>query len=238
MIRIAIVEDDIESQQLLIEYLAQYEKETTTQFEISVYQDGMEITDTQTSRWDIIFMDIKMKHMDGMTAAKKIRQYDSVVIIIFITSMAKFAIKGYEVDALDFVLKPIKYQQFFAKMVKALNLLKKITEHKYLFLPVGEKKERVSTDQILFIEVKTHNLYIVTDTITYCMRYSMSKLEKELENFHFVRCNNSYLVNLKNVTGIEKEYVLIGNHQIPISRTKKKQFLEALSCFLVGGYNR
>lgn len=236
MIRIAIVEDERDCQLSLAEYLGRFGNENDKKFDIVLFDDGMDITENYESRWDIIFMDIKMKHMDGMTAARKIREYDQAVIIIFITTMAKFAIKGYEVDALDFVLKPLKYPQFVDKMKKALSSLSRISEHKYLLLPIEDRKERVSTEQILFIEVKSHNLYIVTEQGTYTMRYSISKLEKELTGYHFIRCNNSYLINLKNVTGVEKDIVMINENRIPISRTRKKQFLESLSNYLVGGY--
>lgn len=236
MIRIAIVEDEDSCREQLEDYIRRYEKEQNRVFQITLFEDGLDITEGYQSEWDIIFMDIKMKHMDGMTAAKEVRRYDTAVIIIFITTMAKFAIKGYEVDALDFVLKPVKYQQFSAKMQKALNMVKRISEQKYLFLPVEDRKERVSIENILYIEVKNHNLFIVTEHASYVIRSSMTEMEKELENYHFVRCNHSYLVNLKHVTGILKDMVQLGAYQLPISRPKKKQFLRELSDYLEAGY--
>lgn len=236
MIQIAIVEDEKDCQDQMKDFIKRYEKTCDQTFEITVFNDGMDITEHYESTWDIIFMDIKMKHLDGMSTAMHIRKYDPAVIIIFITNMAKFAIKGYEVDALDFVLKPLEYEKFKAKMLKALNMLKKISEHKYLLLPIDDRKERVSTDQILYIEVKNHNLYFVTENDTYIMRNSLKKIEQELAGYHFARCSNSYLVNVKNVTGIEKDLVQLGQHKIPISRSSKKNFLQVLSNYLVGGY--
>lgn len=138
-------------------------------------------------------------------------------------------------DGLDFVLKPITYAQFSMKLKKALVLLKK-KEERYLMLPIEERKVRVSTDDILFIEVKNHNLHIVTRSMTYVMRSSMQQIERELTDCHFVRCNNSYLVNLKNVTGVQKDTVIVGEYELPVSRPKKKQFLKALSDYLGTGY--
>lgn len=236
MIRIAIVEDEKEYQEKLKEYISRFETECGQSFQTTFFKDGLDIVDEYKPVWDIILMDIKMRHMDGMEAAGKIRQYDPAVLIIFITTMAQYAIKGYEVDALDFVLKPITYGQFSLKMQKALAMLKK-TEEKYLLLPIEDRKERVSTNEILFIEVKNHNLHIVTRRTTYVMRYSMQEMEKELKDAHFTRCNNSYLVNLKNVTGVQKETVIVDSYELPISRPKKKQFLKELSDYLGAGYH-
>lgn len=236
MIRIAVVEDEKSYQDKLKEYIGRFETECGQPFQITFFRDGLDIVDDYRPIWDIILMDIKMKHMDGMETAGKIRRYDPAVLIIFITTMAQYAIKGYEVDALDFVLKPITYSQFSQKMQKALAMLKK-GEDKFLLLPQEDRKERVSTNEILFIEVRNHYLHVVTGGTTYVMRYSMQEIEKELQDYHFVRCNNSYLVNLKNVTGVQKDSVLVGTHELPISRPKKKLFLKALSDYLGAGYH-
>lgn len=235
MIRIAIVEDENEYQTQLANYISRYEKENNQTFEITVFSDGLDIVDNYTPLWDIIFMDIRMKHLDGMAAAAKIRRYDPAVTIIFITTMAQYAIKGYEVDALDFILKPVSYAQFAMKLKKALSAVKK-REEKYLLLPIEDRKERVSAAEILFIEVQNHNLHVITKKQTYVMRLSMQVMEKELTPYHFVRCNNSYLINLYNVTGVNRDSVLIGKYEIPISRPRKKQFLKALSDYIGIGY--
>lgn len=235
MVRIAVVEDEKESQEQLVSYVSRYEKEAEQKFEVTVFSDGMDIVENYHPVWDIIFMDIRMKHLDGMKAAEKIRRYDPAVILIFITTMAQYAIKGYEVDALDFVLKPVTYAQFSMKLTKALSVVKK-REEKYLFLPVEDRKERVALSEILFIEVRNHNLHVVTKKQTYIMRLSMQVMERELTPYHFVRCNNCYLVNLANVTGVNRDSVLIGTFDLPISRPKKKQFLQALSDYIGAGY--
>lgn len=235
MIRIAVVEDEKDCQEQLGRYIKQYGKETGQLFDVTVFSDGLDIVENYNPIWDIIFMDIRMKHMDGMKAAGKIREYDPAVIIIFITTMGQYAIKGYEVDALDFVLKPVSYAQFSMKMRKAAALIRK-TEEKYLLLPVEDRKERVSTRDILFLEVQNHNLQVVTRNKIYVMRHSMQAAEKDLADCHFVRCNNSYLVNLANVTGVNKDTVTVEKYELPISRPRKKQFLKALSDYLGAGY--
>ena len=101
MIKIAIVEDEAMYAKQLEEFLHQYEAENQEAFEITIYSDGDQIVNKYKSQFDIILMDVEMKFMDGMSAAEEIRKMDSEVVIIFITNMAQYAIRGYAVDALD-----------------------------------------------------------------------------------------------------------------------------------------
>lgn len=109
MIRIAIVEDETVYKEQLIEYLKEFEQERSETLKIDTFSDGDEIVENYQAQFDIILMDIQMNFMDGMSAAEEIRKIDSEVVIIFITNLAQYAIKGYEVDALDYILKPISY---------------------------------------------------------------------------------------------------------------------------------
>ena len=95
MIRIALVEDDEDYRREFLTYLEQYERESGQRFRISVFTDGDEITEGYAADYDLILMDIAMRFMDGMTAAEHIRALDSEVVIIFITNMPQFVMKGY-----------------------------------------------------------------------------------------------------------------------------------------------
>ena len=112
MIRIAIVEDDTGYRSQLRKYIDQYQSDFSETVSVSEFSDGLEIVEKYKSEYDIILMDIQMKHMDGMQAAMRIRDMDKNVIIIFITNSAQFAVQGYKVEALDYVLKPIQYFAF------------------------------------------------------------------------------------------------------------------------------
>lgn len=236
MIRVAIVEDEKNCCEQICSYLKQYEQEYDANFQITVFQDGLDIVENYNPVWDIIFMDIKMKHMDGMAAAAKIRQYDAEVVLIFVTTMAQYAIKGYEVDALDFILKPVSYPQFAMKVAKAMNMLKK-KEEKSLLLPLEDCKKKVSVKDVLFIEVKGHELHVATADQIYILRCSMQEMEADLKKCFFSRCHNSYLVNLRHVAEVRKEEIIVKNYTIPISRTRKKIFLEELSDYISADYS-
>lgn len=236
MTHIAIVDDETEFQDELRGYLERFASECGEKIQVSVFDDGIDIISEYAGNWDIIFLDIKMKHMDGMETARKIRELDSGVVLIFITTMARYAIKGYEVDAMDFVLKPLNYVQLSTKLKKAMKFVKRQSGERYLLLPAGEKKERVSSGDILCIEVQGHSMRVVTAKKAYDLRYSMADMEKTLAGCHFARCNQSYLVNLKHVTGVGRETVRVEEYELPISRPKRKQFLKEVSDYLEEGY--
>ena len=135
MIRVAIVEDDAEVQGVLQEYVRRYTRQYGTEFEVTVFADGVDILEDYRAVYDIIFLDVEMKHLDGMTTAERIRQMDADVILIFITNMAQYAIRGYSVGALDYVLKPVPYFAFSQQLLKAVARLEKRAKH-YLTVPV------------------------------------------------------------------------------------------------------
>ena len=133
MYRIAIVEDDKSFIEELKKYLEQYSQEEGQEFEISTFYDGEEILENYVSGYDLILLDIEMPKVNGMDAAEKIREADENVVLMFITNMAQYAIRGYSVGALDFVMKPITYYTFSMKMTRALKRAQK-KEQKPLIL--------------------------------------------------------------------------------------------------------
>ena len=231
MIRVAIVEDEVVYARQLEQYLQRYEKERDLNFHITTFESGLSIVRDYRPEWDIIFLDIRMAQIDGMETAKRIRVQDSSVILIFITSMAQYAIRGYEVDAQDFILKPVNFSQLCVRLDKAVRLLNRDTR-RYLILPFEDRKEKVAVEDILYIEVHNHNLEIVTPKRIYSLRASLQEMEAQLSDCHFSRCNHCYLVNLQNVSGFLKDSVLVGDQELPVSRPKRKQFLQELSDYL------
>ena len=130
MYKIAVVEDEKEYQESLINSLHRIEKEQGEQFMVRLFNDGMDILDEYSVDYDLLLLDIKMKYIDGMETARRIREIDKDVTIIFITSLAQYAIEGYKVQAFDFILKPVKYEQFQVTINHALNSIKKWKKEK------------------------------------------------------------------------------------------------------------
>lgn len=231
MIRIAIVEDDQHYAETLVAFLEQYEKENNQVFHIQRFTDGAEIVTDYPEQLDIILMDIEMEQMDGMTAAEKIRLVDKEVVIIFITNMMHYAMKGYAVEALDYVLKPINYFAFSQRIARALERMKKKKGKQLLISRYGNVK-RISTDELLYVEVHNHDIEYHTLDEVIRVRGTLRALEKELEELAFFRCNSGCLLNLDYVDEMDGSDVIVRGQRIPVSRSRRKEFLDRMNHYL------
>lgn len=231
MIRVALVEDDPICTNELIAYLNQYEKSSGTKIKITAFRDGDEIAVNYRAEYDIILMDIEMQFMDGMTAAEEIRKVDSEVVIIFITNMPQYAIRGYAVDALDYVLKPLSYYAFTQRIDRAIARMKNRT-HNFMTIRVKGADYKLDAADIYYVEVQAHDLIFHLKEKEYLTAGSMRSLEERLDSKVFFRCNKCYLINLEHVDGIENDDALIGKYRIQISRSRKKAFMDALNNYM------
>jgi DNA-binding LytR/AlgR family response regulator len=228
MIRIAIVEDEVLYQEQLTDYLRRFEEDRGETIEIELFSDGDEFVENYKAQFDIILMDVQMRFMDGMTAAEEIRKVDSEVVIIFITNMAQYAIKGYAVDALDYVLKPISYFQFSQRLNRAVDRMK-IREIHYITISLKGGVKRLQISNIYYVESQGHNLIFRTNKGALTASGTMKELEKELSSFHFYRGHKGYLINLEHVEGMKDNCAVVNGEELLVSRTKKKGFMEALA---------
>lgn len=227
-VRIAIVEDNPESMEVLEKNLRRYEKEQHIIFDIMKYGDGDEIATYYESKYDIILLDIEMKRLDGMTTAKIIREFDKEVIIIFITNMPQYAIKGYEVKALSFLIKPVPYFAFSQEISDSISKIKRHSD-KFLLLTTKDGVVRVNISDIFYVETMKHYLIVHEKNGSHTVKLPLKRIEEELAEASFFRCNNCYLVNLDEVMSVKYDYVLVNDTELRISRPRKKEFLEALA---------
>ena len=233
MIRVAIVEDDAEVQGVLQEYVRRYTRQYGTEFEVTVFADGVDILEDYRAVYDIIFLDVEMKHLDGMTTAERIRQMDADVILIFITNMAQYAIRGYSVGALDYVLKPVPYFAFSQQLLKAVARLEKRAKH-YLTVPVEGGLRRLDTASIYYLESEGHRVHFYTDEGDFSAPGALKAFEEKLADCPFARCNSGYLVNLAQVRELRQSTVQVGPCELQVSRPKRKAFLAALTDYIGG----
>ena len=203
MTRIAIVEDEAAVREQLAGYVQRYTRQYGTQFEVTMFTDGVEILEDYRPVYDIIFLDVEMQHLDGMETARRIRELDSDVLLIFITNMAQYAIKGYAVGALDYVLKPVPYFAFSQQLQKAVNQLAKRTRH-YLAVPVDGGMRRLDAATIYYIESEGHRVHFYTEDGDFSAPGALKALEEKLTGRLFARCNSGYLVNLAQVSGVQQ----------------------------------
>ena len=219
MVRIAIVEDEALSRQLLADYLARYSDENGVTFDITYFEDGGAIIGGYKPVYDIILMDIQMTNVDGMTAARAIREVDQEVILVFITSAAQFAIHGYQVGALSYLMKPLPWFAFSQELSRCLEAVAK----------------RRGASVLLQSGTSTHRLDVHTTSGTYSITSSLKAMEGQLDGHDFFRSNSCYLVNLAHVRGVsDQECLMTGGERLRISRPRKKAFMSALASFAGG----
>lgn len=233
-IHIAVVDDEPVFVQQLKEYIRRYEKESGRQIKVTAFTDGEDITDGYRGEYDIILMDIQMRFMDGMTAAEKIRALDHEVIIMFITNMIQYAVRGYEVDAMDYVVKPVEYFAFSQKLDKAVGRLKKSAAVS-ISVPTEDGLQKLAVPDIYYIESQGHNARYETAKGEFLSRVTLKELEGTMAGYGFFRCSKGYLVNMQHVDGIAGNDCMIRGERIPVSRNKKKEFMELLIQYMNEG---
>ncbi len=226
--KIAIAEDQEETRSQIHTYINKYGDENNIGFEVDLYENGAQIVDAYTSQYDIIFFDIEMPEIDGMEASKIIRQKDSEVVIVFITNLAQYAIEGYSVGALDFVLKPINYYAFSMRMERALERAKK-KESKVIILNTVNGIVKFNSNDLYYVEIENRMLHYHTKLGEYVLRGTISSIEEQLAEYHFVKCNQCYLVNLKYVIKVKDNFVYVGKSKLEMSRRSKSSFIKALT---------
>ena len=235
--RTAVIEDIAENTKILLDHLQQYEKETGISIHTTSFQNGMDFISDYHPVWDLILLDIEMPLMNGIETARKIRQLDSDVLIIFVTCMTQYAIEGYSVRALDYVLKPVHYYSFASKMDQVMEILS-TRQKKKLIIHARNEHIRLAPEQLLYVEVQNHTLcYHTQQKLLYSTgNQSLTRLAEELANCGFARCHQAFLVNLQYVVRYDKNNVWLPNDMIPMSRSYYQSFTQALltNCSMEG----
>lgn len=233
MISVAIVDDVSEETELLATYVSRYGKEHNERIEITTFKSGFDFLDRYKAIYDVIFLDIEMPGIDGMETARKLRKYDGEVAIIFVTNIAKYAIQGYAVGALDYFLKPPKYPDIKMRM-DIIRKQKRMSDFS-IVIPYKGGEKRLTAREIVYIESRAHLITFHTESEDYVYRgTTLKQVESDLTAHGFYRCNNCYLVNLKYVTQITENAAIVNGEELQISRSRKKGFLLALAQVLGG----
>ena len=228
--RIIVVDDNEAYSNAILQYIKRIGEETHRIFETTVYKGGQDLVDNYVLS-DIIFLDIKMKCLNGMEAAKKIRELDNQVIIIFVSDTSQYAIDGYSVGAFDYLLKPIDYSVLKDQLGRCIEKIKLSSERYFSCKTVDEGLVRLPVQSILYIESFDHNMSFYTTSKEYRVATSLRNLEDALPKGYFFRCHKSYIVNLAQIASVKGTDLVIANKTIPIARDKKKRFMNALTNF-------
>lgn len=231
MINIGICEDELHYRVNIKDMLGDILSTYSINYKIYEFSSGEELLSNYPKDLDILIMDIQMKIINGMDTARKIREFDQNLEIIFMTSFSEFMQEGYEVKAYRYILKPISERKISRNILPCINEIMK-KKNNYLTTNVKNYVDRIKIDSIVYIETDRPNILIYTNDNKYTTKMSISKIDKILREHGFFRCHNSYIVNLKLVESMNSNTLKIGEKYIPISKYRVKELKLALTNIL------
>lgn len=232
MYKIAIIEDDAVFAARLENDMNHIAKDMGKMFDISLFGSIEDFLLPRQGGFDIVFFDIELPGMNGMDGAKRFRQTDSDAVIIFITSLANFAVNGYEVDAMDYMVKPVSYNNLSLKIQKAVRKVD-TKQGKTIVLHSREGILKLRSDEVYYMEIQGHYLTVHTDNGIFETTGNLSAFEEELKSYYYSRCNSCYLVNMRAISRIDGMTVYLKNGDVlAVSRRKKKDFLEEFTKYI------
>lgn len=231
---IAIVEDDRSQAELLTEYIERFGRENGIHFITQRFYSATMFESRERADFDIVFFDIELPDGNGMEIVRRMREKGNNTLVIFVTNLAQYAVKGYEVRAFDFVVKPVAYYNFAMKFTGALESLE-INQDFWIWVTNKEGRYRLSVSRITFVEVDKHYITYHTLDGDFTALGTISAVADELKDAPFSFCNRCYFVNLKHVVGFRQTEVFItGNVTLQMSRHKKAGFVQDLNDYLSG----
>ncbi len=220
---IAIIEDEEVHMKLLAAYLAAWSKEKNIAINISHFPSAESFLFKweENNDFDILFIDIQMKAMNGMEMARKLRQEDEAVSIVFTTGITDYMQEGYDVEAMQYLIKPIDEEKIRKCMDKVITKCK-VT--KYLLVHTRDEVIKLDENGINYIEARGHSAVIEAlgrnnEAMRLEVTESISELERLLDEKSFIKCHRSYICNIKNIHHIDKRDIHFDNgSSIPVSR--------------------
>lgn len=234
MLDIAIVDDELAERERLKACLAYVEQQQDVSFSVKEYDSADQFLMMFEQQFDIIFMDIQFAGgTDGMCAARQLRKVDPSVILIFVTNLAQMAIHGYEVDALDFVVKPLDKFAFHLKMQRALN---RVSSRMKSMVEVRDKGSTVYLDaqRIRYLEVNGHYVIYHTRGGNYSEYITMAAAEKKLNDPAFFRCDRGLLINMRMLTKLDGDTCVVDGETLIVAHILRNELKRAFANYLSG----
>ena len=234
MIRIAVCDDERPVRESIVKALRRYASETGTDIEIAEFTSADELLNSYPELLDLLLLDIYMPGTDGMDAARRIREFDPEVCLIFITTMYQRAIEGYKVRAFGFIRKPVSYAEFSHEIGDAMKRIEQSRGKDHVItIKSSGKSYRIPVSQISYCEVRGHYISLCINGEISEYRCPIRELEEQLREYGFFRCHASFLVSADAIQEIRQADILMKDgNVVPVSQRKRKAFLNDLSEYL------
>ncbi len=227
----AVIEDDDAEAEALNALFRAYAQEHNIIIRVKRFQSAIALLIAYRSEYDALFFDVDLPGMDGIEASRKLRKIDPTVPLVFVTALTRYTLKGYEVNAINYLLKPVQKADAFLTFDTIIRMLS-INENESIIIHTLDGYARVIVNSILYVEVSSHKVVYHTMAGNFDVRSSMKQTMERLDSRRFVLCNSGTLVNLSHVEFIDKEGVVIKGEKLLFSRAKKKGFVEKMNVFL------
>ena len=202
-------------------------------YNIDTFDDGNRLVESfKALPYDILFLDIEMPAVDGITLAKSLRAMSEKVFIIFLTSHVEYAIEGYEVNALRYLTKPVDID----KLKEVIRYVQeKQGASRQLIIKEDGEELLININDVIYLESMNQNVRIVTTQGEHVIRYNIGDFEEQLKNDGFFRSHRGYLISLAKVKKLSKNDVIMeGDVILPVSRSNVKALKDALYTYVEG----
>jgi len=230
--RIALCDDEAYILNELELLLKKYAEMVNGEFKIVRFTSGIDLLNymREFKSLDIIFLDIKMPGKNGLEIAHEIRKCDSKIKLIFLTSLGGLAKEGYQVDAASYITKPITYIKLQQELKRVINKIE-LEDKRYIFEKNDSGLYKLYFSEIIFIETEKRNALIHT-VDKKLISYRSMKVHETMLDSDFFRCHRAYIVNIAFVNEVVGLDIRLRNGtMIPLSRHKKKKFMELLMMY-------
>lgn len=234
MYRALIVEDEPEEAARLSAFVRRYGESHDITFKITWIKSAMEML-ADKGHYDLVLLDIDLPGITGMEAAQLMRVYDESTPIIFVTNLAKYAVKGYEVGATGFIVKPVTWGNLSMNLDRALRTIR-LNSGRSVMVPTEDGMRVVAFSSIVYVEVTGHRLtYHLEDGEMLETRGSLGQLEEELAGAPIVRVAKSCVVNMDKITLVRaQDLQMVTGECVHVSRTRKREVMDAVTDYLGG----
>ena len=223
MIRIAICDDEKHMSDQIGAFVSDFFRKKNREISLRMFSSGEELL-SYNGQIDILFLDIQMKDMDGMETARRLRADKFRGFLVFITVLKEMVFQSFEVQAYDYLVKPVDDKQFEKTMDRLYASMQNASEDS-LLVQKGYEGRIIPKDEIVFCEIIDRKIYLNLasgEVVDYYER--IENLETKLDN-RFYRCHRSYLINLKHLKGYKNGTACMDNgKEIPVSRLRSKEF--------------